>query len=96
LTVVAGQEYQFHARGVWRVKTGDQAVSADGDAQQWGQLVGVILSQFELSPAIDLGEYGVFTAPSDGHLYLRCRDHWSQLSDNEGFQKVLFSRKDVE
>ena len=35
---------------------------------------------------------GHFTAPQDGQLYLRCRDVWSGLSDNEGSLAVAISR----
>ena len=97
LTVVAGQQYQFHTEGAWRLGSSQrEAVSAKGDGRSRGQLEGVVFQDFNLSSPIELGADGVFTAPSDGHLYLRCQDNWNELGDNQGIVRVTFSRKNAE
>ena len=42
------------------------------------------MRDYQLSEPILLGREGTFSAPGDGQLYLRCRDHWGQLGDNDG------------
>jgi hypothetical protein len=42
------------------------------------------MSDYELSEPFELGQSGSFKAPADGKLYLRCRDRWSELGDNDG------------
>jgi hypothetical protein len=43
-----------------------------------------VYSDYKLSEPIELGAYGTFTPPSEGHLFLRCRDAWGALADNQG------------
>jgi hypothetical protein len=48
--------------------------------------MGVVMNveKFELGEPFELGADGSFSAPSDGQLYLRCRDKWGALADNKG------------
>jgi len=52
----------------------------------------VIFREFQLSEVIVLGKEISFVAPSDGTLFLRCQDKWTQLSDNSGELHVYFRR----
>ncbi len=92
LRVTGGQKYRFKARGTWSTAAQSLATSADGDAYGFGRLDGVVMHNYQLSESFSLGARGEFQAPSDGLLYLRCRDYWSQLDDNEGSVVVAFTR----
>ena len=46
------------------------------------------LQGLSLGEPFPLGTYGSFTPPSDGQLYLRCRDKWNELADNHGAMSV--------
>ncbi len=86
LRVEAGREYQIEATGTWKTAKDADEHSADGDDDGRGKLVGIVLDPTTrtLGEEFDLGAELTFTAPSAGNLYLRCRDDWSSLSDNEG------------
>ena len=95
IAVLADKEYEFSSTGDWQTAEDAERVTADGGDEGLGRLVGVILSDSPtegeppvLSEPFDLGSYGTFTAPAGGRLYLRCRDGWGQLADNEGAIKV--------
>ena len=95
ILLLANKEYQFSAKGAWQTAADAESVTADGDAEGIGRLVGVVLSDPavagglpDLSEPFDLGSYGTFTAPAAGSLYLRCQDGWGQIADNEGTIKV--------
>ncbi len=45
-----------------------------------------------MSEPIELGTSGTFVAPHDGTLYLRCRDTWHTIADNQGSVKVRIKR----
>ena len=81
--VVKGKEYQYTTEGTWKIEKGGDELSADGNEEKEGKLMGVILTDFELGEPFELGKGGTFTAPEDGKLYLRCKDKWNQLADNE-------------
>ena len=36
------------------------------------------------SDPFELGEKGTFVGPSEGQLFVRCRDEWTRLADNKG------------
>jgi len=93
LRVKQGEEYEFSASGTWQTKADDKAVSADGDASGKGRLVGILFNDYELSKPFELGAYGSFVAPGDGDLFLRCRDSWSELADNDGRMSVRLKVK---
>ena len=73
-----------------RLKKAGRMLSADGDGSGAGRLVGALLTQdestgaFRLSEPFDLGRQGTWTARAPGQLYVRCRDAWHELADNEG------------
>ena len=88
LRVTEGQAYDYTAEGQWRTADEQEWLNADGTKNQLGQLVGTILQDGELVGKINLGTSGTFTAPHSGNLYLRCRDKWTSLSDNDGTLRV--------
>jgi hypothetical protein len=69
---------------------------AGGDGA--GRLMAVILAgdeeeNYQLGEPFELGSSGVFTATSDGKLYLRCRNRWGELADNKGTVTVKIKAK---
>lgn len=82
-----GKKYDLIAEGEWQTGP-DLPVDANGDAAGRGKLIGVILSDFQLSDPFELGQKGSFVAPANGQLFVRCRDDWTQLSDNDGMIKL--------
>ncbi|NOX53242.1 MAG: hypothetical protein GXP27_02155 [Planctomycetes bacterium] len=84
LRVQSGQRYRYQTEGRWSTAANKPFTDADGAADGSGRLVGVIMKDFRLTEPFDLGADGVFVAPSDGTLYLRCRDRWNELGDNRG------------
>ena len=77
-------------------------MSADGDADGHGRLVGAVLqggekegdalARLTLGETIPLGTGQAFVAPVDGRLFLRCADDWTQLADNDGEITVTLRR----
>jgi len=92
LQVEQGVSYDVIAQGEWSTTQGASGVSGDGADDGKGRLIGVIFREFQLSEVIVLGKEMSFAAPSDGTLFLRCRDKWTQLSDNSGELHVYFRR----
>jgi hypothetical protein len=92
LQVEEGVSYDVIAEGEWSMTQGANGVGGDGADDGKGRLVGVIFKDFQLSEVIVLGEELSFVAPSDGTLFLRCRDKWTQLADNSGELQVYFRR----
>ena len=92
LQVEKGVSYDVIAQGEWSTTQGAGGVGGDGADDGKGRLIGVIFKEFQLSEAIVLGEEMSFVAPSDGTLFLRCRDKWTQLTDNSGELHVYFRR----
>jgi hypothetical protein len=84
LTVQKDHKYSFECSGTWQIEHEGNALDADGNQQGLGRLEGVLMSDYELSEPFELGQSGSFKAPADGKLYLRCRDRWSELGDNDG------------
>ena len=89
--VSAGIKYDYCCRGKWRVDPDRPATDAAGTNSGRGRLIGVVQTGVELSKPFELGIGGVFTAPANGHLYLRCQDDWTKLADNSG--RVLFTMR---
>ena len=91
LKVTHTTAYDFAAQGNW--KTDPQIeTDADGTSDGSGRLEAVIYNDFELSEPFDLGKRGSFTASQDGHLFVRCKDAWTDLSNNDGQISVFFRR----
>jgi hypothetical protein len=76
--------YAFTTTGTWKVAKEGDDLSPDGDAEGKGRLVGILLDDYQLSEPFDLGASGEWTAPQEGHLFLRCQDGWCDLADNKG------------
>ncbi|MFN0199372.1 MAG: hypothetical protein ACKVT0_21690 [Planctomycetaceae bacterium] len=76
--------YECEASGTWSLTPGGSMLTADGDADGSGKLLGVILDDYELSEEFEIGAGKSFTVPRSGKLYLRCRDGWGELADNTG------------
>lgn len=87
--VIKGTKYDFAAEGKWKT---DAKTETDADGQDNGKLVAAIQYDFELSEPFDLGTRGSFTASQDGHLFVRCKDDWTDLSNNDGQITVHFRR----
>ena len=51
-----------------------------------------VFHDYALGTEIPLGATATFVAPSDGQLFLRCADDWTQLADNEGEVTVSLQR----
>ncbi|NIN76710.1 MAG: hypothetical protein GTO26_02680 [Planctomycetales bacterium] len=81
-SLTAGQKYDYSAKGKWSTGSGEP-VDAKGHQDGRGRLMGVLMKDFQLGEPFELGVYGTFTAPADGHLYLRCRDDWHEIEDNQ-------------
>lgn len=88
LQVEKGKSYDYVAQGEWVTAEGETAIDANGDSRGRGQLVGAVFvtspDGYELLEEIELGVKGSLIAPAAGHLYLRCRDDWTELADNQG------------
>ncbi|MFV1966632.1 MAG: hypothetical protein ACC628_14505 [Pirellulaceae bacterium] len=84
LMVVEGERWKYRTEGKWVTSDGGPWVDTDGDPMGRGRLMGVVLNDYRLSRPFELGLSGEFEAPASGKLYLRCRDNWNQLGDNQG------------
>ena len=86
--------YEVTAEGRWRTAPAGEPLTADGDAEGHGRLVGAVFrdQEYALGDAIPLGSRRPFVAPDDGQLFLRCADDWSQLADNDGEIAVTLRR----
>ena len=79
-----GTSYDLATTGTWAVEQDGSRYDGNGDATGRGKLMGVVFRNYTLSPVITLGSSATFSAPSDGQLFLRCRDDLNALGDNEG------------
>ena len=91
VNVVAGTSYNYIADGQWSLDSSTQT-DANGNENGNGRLEGVLYKDFKLSKPFDLGTKGAFVAPADGHLYVRCKDAWTDLGNNDGSIRVEFSK----
>lgn len=92
LLVTAGEVCSVQATGTWTIQKTGTALTSQGNPDGNGQLEAVLLKDYQLSEPFRVGSEGLFTAPQDGQLYLRCRDAWNALSDNDGSLAVVISR----
>ena len=49
---------------------------------------------YQLNEPFDLGKNTKWTANQDGWLYLRCRDDWKAIADNDGVIEVTVTAND--
>jgi hypothetical protein len=90
--LAAGQAFDYAAKGAWKLQADGEDLSADGDANGRGRLVGIVMKDFSLSQPFDLGSRGACTAPQDGDLYLRCCDDWNRISSHDGTLAVYLRK----
>ena len=88
--VKEGDKITFSATGEWELRKGDPKVEPSGDENGCGRLEGVLFTDYRLSEPFDLGASGEYVAQSDGNLFVRCRDDWCELADNQGAVTVRF------
>ena len=88
----SGQRISYSTIGTWSLNQDGEKLTASGALDGTGRLVGVLFQDYKLSEPFELGAEGTFVAPSDGKLYLRCRDDWTGLGDNTGETTVKFSK----
>lgn len=89
--VEAGVTYRIQTAGTWKVDGLTEGCTGDGEESGEGRVLGVVMTNFELSEPIELGADMTFTVPVSGLLYLRCQDEWVALADNEGSLEVTLS-----
>jgi len=91
----AGQSYDYAAKGTWKLEADGDEVEADGRQDGRGRLAGILMNDYRLGEPIEMGVRGTFIAAQDGDLYLRCRDDWNRIADNDG-QITVYLRKTPE
>ncbi|WP_437228902.1 hypothetical protein SH661x_001147 [Planctomicrobium sp. SH661] len=82
--VESGVTYQVSTTGTWKLSKDGEELTAAGEADGKGQLMGIIFKDYTLSEPFPIGDSRTFTAPADGKLFLRCGDNWGELGDNQG------------
>ena len=87
-----GKKYEYVCVGEWKTAKDSKSTDGSGDNEGKGKLLGVIFADYKLGEVMELGQKGVFVAPADGHLFLRCKDEFTELSDNRGAITVHFRR----
>lgn len=92
IEVEANEEYAFTAEGTWSIEGTGKKLTAQGDKDKLGRLVGIVFQDYSLSQPIPLGEQGTFRAPTDGQLYVRCEESWARIGDNSGSLNVQFRK----
>ena len=88
----AGESYDCAAKGTWKTSQDGDDSDANGGTNGHGRLVGVIMANDRLGEPFELGVGATFVPSNEGNLYLRCRDDWSGLGDNDGSLTVYFRR----
>ncbi len=88
--VKEGDKISYTAIGEWELRKGDPKVGPDGNDNGRGRLEGVLFTDYRLSEPFDLGAVGEYEAKMDGNLFLRCRDEWCEIADNQGAVTVRF------
>lgn len=86
-----GLIYEYSAAGKWKLKKDGDSISADGDSDGTGKMIGAIFdsSDYVLGEPFELGAFGRWTAPATGKLFLRCREAWNEIDDgNSGTMAV--------
>jgi hypothetical protein len=92
LTLIAGQTYEYRAKGTWQLSQNAKTVTAAGDQRGAGRLVGAVLKEWQLSRPLSLADKGSFQATESGNFFVRCADEWGSLGDNTGNITVAFRR----
>lgn len=92
IQVAGGCRYAFRSTGTWTIEPRSRPVTADGNPDGAGRLVGVLLDDLTLTPPFDMGTEGTFRARQSGRLFVRCRDNWSALADNSGTVRLRLER----
>ena len=94
LELEKGKSYDYVTQGTWQVTKDGTELDGNGDEAGNGQLVGAIFTtvagRYQLSEPIELSAKGTLVAPASGHLFVRCQEDWTELSDNAGELKVFF------
>ena len=88
--VKTGDKLSYSTTGEWSLAKDGKKLTADGGDDGQGKLVGILFLDYRLSEAFELGASGEWEAPSDGNLFLRCRDDWSSIGGNNGSVTVKF------
>jgi hypothetical protein len=100
LRVKKDTTYSYSTDGKWRLSPDEDWVSADGADSAGGnddaRMMGIVLVDDQLKAPIRLGADGTFTAEHTGKLFLRCRDEWNSLGDNDGTITVTLKRAEAE
>lgn len=86
--VEQGKSYRITSTGTWQITAAGAELTADGNDDGDGKLIGAVFSDFKLSSPFELGTDVTWVATEDGQLVLRCRDPWTELSENEGQLEV--------
>lgn len=90
LRVEKDVEYEYSAKGEWKLDGTGLKTDADGDEKQGGRLTAVVMTDYQLGEPVPLGVKGKLKAPESGDLYLRCGEKWTKLGDNSGTIKAYF------
>ncbi len=94
LELEKGKSYDYVTQGSWKVSRDGPSLDGNGDESGNGQLVGAIFTtvagRYQLSEPFELSAKGTLVAPASGHLFVRCQEDWTELSDNDGELKVFF------
>ncbi len=88
--VKEGDKISYSATGEWELAKSNSKVGPDGDEAGRGRLEGVLFTDYRLSEPFDLGSSGEYEAQMDGNLFVRCRDDWCEIADNQGAVTVKF------
>ncbi len=89
-----GAVYEYSAAGTWKLDADGDTLTADGAADGQGKLVGAIFADYQLSEPFELGAYGEFTSPGDGHLFVRCANDWGKIAAASGTVAWKIREKD--
>ena len=94
VVVKAGDKLSFSTTGEWMIAKSGKKLTADGDEDGKGKLVGILFDDYQLSEPFDLGATCEWEATADGNLFLRCRDDWNSIADNSGIVTVKIKLAD--
>jgi hypothetical protein len=92
--VKEGDKLSFSVTGEWAVAKSGKKITADGDDEGKGKLIGILFDDYKLSEPFELGANCQWTASGDGNLYLRCQDNWNSIADNSGTVAVKIKLAD--
>jgi hypothetical protein len=94
LELVKGESYDYIAQGKWKIRKDGEELDGSGDENGNGQIVGALFTtvagKYQLSEPFEMSAKGTMIAPASGHLFVRCQEDWTELSDNEGEVKLSF------